>query len=86
MKKHVWISKRWFSCVFFRERGRRGRSRRETGGKIVAATFSRCEFFMVLGARGPELVGPWLASKSVAQSSWDHKVPEKLHKFNIVPS
>ena len=33
----------------FHERGRRGRSRRENSGKILAAAFSRRDFLMVLG-------------------------------------
>ena len=35
--------------VFFHDRGRRGRSRRENSGKILAAAFSRRNFFMIFG-------------------------------------
>ena len=37
---------------FFHDRGRRGRSRRENSGKILAAAFSRRDFLMVLGVVG----------------------------------
>ena len=40
---------RYFEHVFFRERGPRGRSRRENSGKILAGAFSRRDFLMVLG-------------------------------------
>ena len=39
----------FFQKSFFRERGRRGRSRRENSGKILATAFSRRDFLMVFG-------------------------------------
>ena len=42
----------FFENDFFRDRGPRGRSRRENSGKILAAAFSRRDFLMVLG-EGP---------------------------------
>ena len=39
----------FFENDFFRDRGPRGRSRRENSGKILAAAFSRRDFLMIFG-------------------------------------
>ena len=51
-EKCWFLAGRFFQNDFFRERGPRGRSRRENSAKIIAAAFSRRVFLMVLGGGG----------------------------------
>ena len=52
LKKCWFLGGSNFENDFFRERGPRGRSRRENSAKILAAAFSRRDFLMVLGMGG----------------------------------
>ena len=48
-RKMLLFGRSFFEKDFFRERGPRGRSRRENSAKILATAFSRRDFLMVLG-------------------------------------
>ena len=52
LKKCWLLVGRIFENIFFHDRGRRGRSRRENSGKILAAELARCDFLMVFGVGG----------------------------------
>ena len=49
LKKCLFFLMDFFNMIFFHEWARRGRSRRENSGKILAAAFSRRDFLMIFG-------------------------------------